>query len=65
MAIVMYSTIFGMQRIPTDSHINVVAIVQAGRARWKVENENNNTLKTQGYNLTHNFGTGANIFRPR
>ncbi len=37
---------------------NVVAIVQAGRARWKVENENNNTLKTQGYHLTYNFGHG-------
>ncbi len=37
---------------------NVAAIVQAGRARWKVENENNNTLKTQGYHLTHNFGHG-------
>lgn len=37
---------------------NVEAIVQAGRARWKVENENNNTLKTQGYHLTHNFGHG-------
>ena len=30
----------------------------AGRARWKIENENNNTLKTKGYNLTHNFGHG-------
>jgi hypothetical protein len=29
-----------------------------GRARWKVENENNNTLKTKGYSLTHNFGHG-------
>jgi hypothetical protein len=37
---------------------NVAAIVQAGRARWKVENENNNTLKAQGYHLTHNFGHG-------
>lgn len=37
---------------------NVVDIVLAGRARWKVENENNNTLKTQGYHLTHNFGHG-------
>ncbi len=26
--------------------------------RWKVENENNNTLKTKGYNLEHNFGHG-------
>ena len=37
---------------------NVAAIAQAGRARWKVENENNNTLKTQGYHLTHHFGHG-------
>jgi hypothetical protein len=37
---------------------NVAEIVRAGRARWKVENENNNTLKTKGYNLTHNFGHG-------
>lgn len=36
----------------------VLAIVIAGRARWKVENENNNTLKTQGYHLEHNFGHG-------
>lgn len=37
---------------------NVAELVEAGRARWKVENENNNTLKTQGYHLTHNFGHG-------
>jgi len=37
---------------------NVAEIVAAGRARWKVENENNNTLKTKGYHLTHNFGHG-------
>lgn len=37
---------------------NVEAIVQAARTRWKVENENNNTLKTKGYHLTHNFGHG-------
>ena len=33
--------------------------MQAGRTRWKVENENNNTLKTQGYHLEHNFGHGT------
>ena len=33
-------------------------IVKAGRARWKIENENNNTLKTKGYHLEHNFGHG-------
>jgi len=37
---------------------NVAEIVSAGRARWKVENENNNTLKTKGYHLSHNFGHG-------
>src|SRR5262249_29385835 len=37
---------------------NVAAIVEDGRARWKTENENNNTLKRQGYNLEHNFGHG-------
>jgi hypothetical protein len=37
----------------------VAPLVQAGRTRWKVENENNNTLKTQGYHLEHNFGHGT------
>ena len=37
---------------------NVAALVASGRARWKIENENNNTLKTKGYHLKHNFGHG-------
>jgi len=37
---------------------NVAGIVAAGRVRWKIENENNNTLKTKGYHLEHNFGHG-------
>ena len=37
---------------------NVVSLVEAGRGRWKIENEHNNTLKTKGYNLEHNFGHG-------
>ena len=36
----------------------VIALVAAGRSRWKIENEHNNTLKTKGYNLEHNFGHG-------
>lgn len=36
----------------------IVELVAAGRARWKVENENNNTLKNGGYRLGHNFGHG-------
>ena len=38
---------------------NVEAIVRDGRTRWKVENENNNVLKTKGYHLEHNFGHGS------
>lgn len=37
---------------------NVAGLVATGRCRWKIENENNNTLKTKGYHLEHNFGHG-------
>jgi hypothetical protein len=37
---------------------NVKQIIADGRARWKIENENNNVLKTKGYHLEHNFGHG-------
>lgn len=37
---------------------NVEKLVEEGRAKWKIENENNNTLKTKGYHLEHNFGHG-------
>jgi hypothetical protein len=37
---------------------NVYRIMRAGRARWKIENENFNTLKNQGYHLEHNYGLG-------
>ena len=37
----------------------VKAMVLAGRTRWKVENENNNVLKTKGYHFEHNFGHGT------
>ena len=37
---------------------NVAGLVAAGRARWKIENENNNVLKHRGYHLEHNFGHG-------
>lgn len=37
---------------------NVCGLAAAGRARWKIENENNNVLKTKGYHLEHNFGHG-------
>lgn len=39
---------------------NVVALCEVGRCRWKIENENNNTLKTKGYHFEHNYGHGKN-----
>lgn len=33
-------------------------VVAAGRAHWKVENENFNVLKNHGYNFEHNYGHG-------
>jgi hypothetical protein len=42
----------------TVTRENVVDIMRAGRARWKIENETFNTLKNQGYNLGHNYGLG-------
>ena len=42
----------------TISVMNVESLVKEGRTRWKIENENNNTLKTKGYHLEHNFGHG-------
>jgi hypothetical protein len=52
----LYQNAFITQEVITRK--NVAQIVIAGRTRWKVENENNNTLKTKGYHLEHNFGHG-------
>ncbi len=53
---VLYLNAFITDFTLTDQ--NVESIVASGRARWKIENENNNTLKTKGYHLEHNFGHG-------
>jgi len=37
---------------------SVAELAACGRARWKIENETFNVLKTNGYNLEHNFGHG-------
>ena len=42
----------------TVTEPEVYAVMRAGRARWKVENETFNTLKNQGYHYEHNFGHG-------
>jgi hypothetical protein len=53
---IVYKNAFVTNHLITTE--NVKDVVIAGRARWKVENENNNTLKTKGYHLEHNFGHG-------
>lgn len=45
----------------TDTVINqqnIVDLVKAGKARWKIENECFNTLKNRGYYIDHNYGHG-------
>jgi hypothetical protein len=54
--VIHYQNAFITNHTITDK--NVENLVLCGRARWKVENENNNTLKTIGYNLEHNYGHG-------
>jgi hypothetical protein len=53
---VMYKNLFATNQLITD--VTVAEIVLAGRTRWKMENENDNTLKVKGYNLEHNLGRG-------
>ena len=37
---------------------SVMQVAAAGRAHWKVENENFNVLKNHGYYFEHNYGHG-------
>ena len=37
---------------------NLMDLMRAGRARWRIENETFNTLKNQGYGFGHNYGHG-------
>jgi hypothetical protein len=53
---VLYHNSFVTNHLITPT--NPALIAKVGRTRWKIENENNNTLKTKGYHLEHNFGHG-------
>jgi len=48
---------------PGTQDRNVAGGRRGGRCRWKIENENNNTLKTKGYHFEHNYGHGHTIYR--
>ncbi len=39
--------------------LNAIGLAACGRSRWVIENGKNNTLKTKGYHLNHNFGHGG------
>ena len=48
----------------TDFHMTedtIYELMKGARARWKIENETFNTLKTQGYNFEHNYNHGYKI----
>jgi hypothetical protein len=54
-------TILYHHAVATNHHLDhttVEAVVQAGRARWKIENKHHNTLKTKGSHLEHHDGHG-------
>lgn len=38
---------------------NAKILLDAARARWKIENECFNSLKNHGYNMEHNYGHGS------
>jgi hypothetical protein len=42
----------------TPNKSNIKEIAKCAKARWKIENGQFNTMKTQGYGLDHNFGHG-------
>jgi len=48
---VLYRNAFATSLAVNDA--NVAEVIASGRARWKIENENNNTLKTKGYRFEH------------
>jgi hypothetical protein len=53
--------LFYPNRWSTDLDVtaeNVAAVVRIGRRRWKIENEQFNVHKNQGYELTHPYGHG-------
>jgi len=52
----LYKNSFVTSLAVDETHVK--AIVGAGRARWKHENEGHNVLTTRGYHIKHNFGHG-------
>jgi Transposase DDE domain len=55
-AAVLYHNTWVTNHLAT--HGSAPQIADAGRARWKNENESHNILKKHGYHIDHNFGHG-------
>jgi len=45
------------------NHHNALDLAQAGRLRWKIENEGTNTQKNGGYRMEHGYGLGGNAWK--
>jgi len=45
------------------NHTNALDLAQAGRLRWKIENEGTNTQKNGGYEMEHGYGLGGNAWK--
>jgi len=43
---------------PAGDAATVAVVVQIGRTRWKIENEQFTVHKNHGYDLPHNYGHG-------
>ncbi len=42
---------------------NALGLAQAGRLRWKIENEGTNTQKNGGYEMEHGYGLGGHAWK--
>ena len=51
----VYLTNLSLHKEPSQKQGIIMKIVQAGRLRWKIENEGFNTQKNHGYHLHHKF----------
>ncbi len=54
---ILYQNAFATNHEVT-AEATIRPLIAAGRARWKIENENNHVLKNHGYHLEHNYGHG-------
>ena len=59
---ILYQNAWATSHLIDTNNVEVGA--QAGRTRWKIENERDKTLKNQGYHFERNFGHGQQVLAP-